>query len=68
MKESVNILKRKEVYGMNKEEYIQHLKQEEHNFIEHIVKLLDEKYIELYNEGYEAEVIRETLAYLDFEE
>ena len=53
---------------MCKEEYKQHLKEEEQSFIEHIVKLLDEKYTELYNEGYEAEVIRETLAYLGFEE
>ena len=53
---------------MNKEEYIQHLKQEEHNFIGHIIQLLDEKYIELYNEGYEAEVIKEILSYLGFKE
>ena len=53
---------------MNKEEYMQHLKQEEQNFIEKIVKLLDDKYTELYNEGYEAEVIKEMLSYLGFEE
>ena len=53
---------------MNKEEYIQHLKQEEHNFIERIIQMLDEKYTELYNEGYKAEVIKEILSYLGFNE
>ena len=53
---------------MCKEEYIQHLKEEEQSFIQNIIQLLDEKYTELYNEGYESETIREILAYLDFEE
>ena len=53
---------------MCKEEYIQRLKEEEQSFIQNIIQLLDEKYIELYNEGYEAEVIRETLSSLGFEE
>ena len=53
---------------MNKDEYIEHLKQEEHNFIGHIIQLLDEEYTELYNEGYESEVIKEILSSLGFEE
>ena len=53
---------------MDKAEYMQHLKQEEQNFIEKIVKLLDDKYTELFNEGYEAETIREILSYLGFNE
>ena len=53
---------------MNKEEYMQHLKEEEQNFIECVIQMLDEKYTELYNEGYEAKVIKEILSYLGFNE